>query len=686
MKNKLPHWISPRLLVLLTLLSTALAVLAQTPVDADGKPLGPVYTDSGDNDGVAVDPLGIPDDVAAADDEMTAANEIALLSDSDLEALIGPVALYPDDLLAVVLPASTYPLQIVQAARYLEQRESDASLQPDDAWDDSVVALLNYPEVLTMMSEDIDWTWRLGEAVVAQQGAVVAAVERFRDRAYAAGNLKTDQRQTVSRNDDDVIEIAPVEDDVIYVPYYEPERVVVYQSEPVYHYYPRAYPVYYYPYPAGYHFYNDYFWGVTTAFRIGWYSDHLHVYHHSYRGHPYFGWNYYGNYWRNPSVQIFNSWYGGNSYATNYDRYRYGNYWRPRRLGGARPGVHPGRDRYYSNRRRSSSEDGYADRDRDRRDHRQNGGQQGRAAVGNSTTPRIASRNGTNRGNPNAATPRERNDLRTESRRRAASEAGSRDTANTRRQPAPAQRSRDNAESPRTSTAAPGAAARTADARRSLSRDEPRNAIRFRDRNPEQAATAETRRAPAQNSNAVANRTARQAGSNTAPNTRAARREPQDPRDRMQRNMGEPQRATGQTATSRRSTEPRSANARSAARQAPVAQAPAASGRAIPQQRSAPRSATRTPDAATAPVRVAPSANREARRSGVAEQRTVTRNAAPVQQRQVRQSAPPARAASAPQPARAAAPNPRSADRSAPAAKASRSGNSRARDARRQRD
>ena len=89
----------------------------------------------------------------------------------------------------------------MQAARFLDEFEADSSLEPDEAWDESVVALLNYPEVIRMMDEEIDWTWRLGEAVIAQQADVIAAVESFRDRAYAAGNLESDERQTVSNED-----------------------------------------------------------------------------------------------------------------------------------------------------------------------------------------------------------------------------------------------------------------------------------------------------------------------------------------------------------------------------------------------------------------------------------------------------------------------------------------------------
>ena len=324
-----------RLMAFSCLLFAAGLSYAQTPVDDDGNPIGTVYSDD-----------------AAAE---------ALSADA-LAALVGPIALYPDDLLAVVLPASTYPLEIVQAARFLDELENDSSLQPDEGWDDSVVALLNYPEVVRMMNDDLDWTWRLGEAVVTQQSDVVAAVEAFRDRAYAAGNLKTDDRQTVTRSGT-TIEIEPVTEDVIYVPYYEPEVVVVRQTTPAYHYYPRAYPVYYYPYPAGYRFNSGLFWGVTTAFQIGWSNHYLHVQHYSYLGHPYYGRSYYDRYyWRRPSIQVFNTYYGRSSRSNSGYRNQHGDHWRPRHRGGARPGHYDTRARYYSDRRRSSSNDGYASR------------------------------------------------------------------------------------------------------------------------------------------------------------------------------------------------------------------------------------------------------------------------------------------------------------------------------------
>ena len=259
--------------------------------------------------------------------EIQEIEEFPIASSTELEELVGPIALYPDDLLAIVLPASTFPLQIVEASRFLQNLEDDPSLQPDDDWDDSVVALLNYPEVIELLNEDLDWTWRLGEVVVAQQSDVISAIELFRDRAYAAGNLKSDDYQLVA-HENSSIQITPIQDDVIYVPYYEPERVVVYQTRPAYYYYPRPYPVYYYPYSAGYAFHDDFFWGVTTAFSIGWHSHHLNVFHHSFYGHPYYGHSYWHRYWyRRPDIHAHNNVHVRNNTNVRYNRYQHGDRW-----------------------------------------------------------------------------------------------------------------------------------------------------------------------------------------------------------------------------------------------------------------------------------------------------------------------------------------------------------------------
>lgn len=225
------------------------------------------------------------------------------LSAAELEELVGPIALYPDDLVGIVLPASTYPLQIVQAARYLEDHEADPTLKPDENWDDSVVALLNYPEVIELMNEDLDWTRQLGDAAVYQQTELLDAIQAFRQRAVAAGNLKSDERQVVTKREE-VIVIEPADPKVIYVPDYEPDVVIVRHVYPVYRYYPRAYPVYYYPYPYGHSFVHGLFWGVALAFTIDWHSHYLHVYHHRHHAHPYYGRYYHYPFYRRLAVSV----------------------------------------------------------------------------------------------------------------------------------------------------------------------------------------------------------------------------------------------------------------------------------------------------------------------------------------------------------------------------------------------
>ncbi len=224
-------------------------------------------------------------------------------SSEELVDLVAPIALYPDDLVAIIVPASTYPLQIVQAARLLEERNTDATLGPSQWWDDAVVALLNYPEVLRLMDEDLDWTEALGAAVRDRRGGVIDAIQDFRTRAYAAGNLRSDERQHVA-SVNGIIKITPVNPRVVYVPYYEPEQVVVRQRRPVYHYYAVPYPLYYYPYPVGYSFAPGFFWGVTTAFTIAWSTRYLHVHHHRHVTHPYHRRSYHWPYYTRRGVNI----------------------------------------------------------------------------------------------------------------------------------------------------------------------------------------------------------------------------------------------------------------------------------------------------------------------------------------------------------------------------------------------
>ena len=272
--------------------------------------------------------LGAVGDYAFAQQPAPAQDD-KVLSKSELSALVGKIALYPDDLVAIVLPASTYPLQVVEAERFLQERQKDPSLKPSDKWDDSIVALLNYPEVVKLMNNDLDWTWKLGDAVINQRGDLLDAIQSFRTEAAAAGNLKTDEHQVVQNDDQGEVSIVPADPQVVYVPYYDPQEVVVQQPTPVYYYYPYGYPLYYYPYPYGYSFAAGYFWGVTTAFVIGWHSHYVHVVHCGYPGHPYYGHTYYDGH------------YAHGGYYVRHDAnavVSHGNYvWEPHYRSGGQP-------------------------------------------------------------------------------------------------------------------------------------------------------------------------------------------------------------------------------------------------------------------------------------------------------------------------------------------------------------
>lgn len=213
--------------------------------------------------------IGAP--LAAAQAPAASGSVAEAPSPEALEALVGRIALYPDDLVALILPASTNPLQLVQADRFLDKRKSDPKLPVDDNWDDAVKSLLNYPEVVKQMSDDLDWTADLGEAVVANQGAVLDAVQAFRRKAQAAQNLKSDDKQTVVV-EKEIIKIVPADPQVVYVPQYNPSSVVVVSSTPVYGYYPAPYPSYYYPYPPGAALATGLIWGAAIG--AAWNGGH----------------------------------------------------------------------------------------------------------------------------------------------------------------------------------------------------------------------------------------------------------------------------------------------------------------------------------------------------------------------------------------------------------------------------
>jgi hypothetical protein len=171
-----------------------------------------------------------------------------VFSQEELDQILAPIALYPDSLVAQILMASTYPLEVVQADRFAKQNASlkgeplTKALEAQN-WDPSVKSLVNFPQVLTMMSEKLDWTQKLGDAFLEQQKPVMDTIQSLRAKAQAAGNLKTTKEQTVIV-EEKIIKIEPASPQVIYVPAYNP--TVVYGAWP----YP-AYPPYSY-YPPGY--------------------------------------------------------------------------------------------------------------------------------------------------------------------------------------------------------------------------------------------------------------------------------------------------------------------------------------------------------------------------------------------------------------------------------------------------
>jgi hypothetical protein len=210
----------------------------------------------------------------------TRAQPATLFKAEELDQLAAPIALYPDPLIAQILMASTYPLEVVQASRFAKEHAKLAGDQLNEAlksqsWDDSVKALVPFPEVLTMMDAKVDWTQKLGDAFLAQQKELMDSVQRLRARAQAEGHLTSSPQQTVTvepaagaaapvaappappsqavvvqQAPPTIITIMPTNPQVVYVPTYNP--MVIYGAWP----YP-AYPPYAY-YPPGY--------VATTAF------------------------------------------------------------------------------------------------------------------------------------------------------------------------------------------------------------------------------------------------------------------------------------------------------------------------------------------------------------------------------------------------------------------------------------
>lgn len=217
-----------------------------------------------------------------------------ILAPQQLDNLVAPVALYPDPLLGQVLAASTYPLELVEAQQWLQQNRNLSKTQLMDAarqqnWDPSVQALVAFPDVLTMLNRDIQWTTDLGNAYLAQQNDVMAAIQQMRLRAEQNGRLAPTAQQTVStqnQNGQSAIVIEPANPQVIYVPVYNPAYI---WGPPVWGYYP---PLWYPAIGFGFGFGPGIFvssffpgwggwgwggWPVGWGWGLGWFGGGLYV-------------------------------------------------------------------------------------------------------------------------------------------------------------------------------------------------------------------------------------------------------------------------------------------------------------------------------------------------------------------------------------------------------------------------
>jgi hypothetical protein len=175
---------------------------------------------------------------------------VPVVAPDQLDSLVAPIALYPDPVLSQILVASTYPLEVVEANQWVQKNAglsgpalTQAAAQQN--WDPSVQALVVFPNVLKQLNEDVNWTTNLGNAFLAQQSDVMAAVQRMRTRAEQAGKLKTTPQEVVqntTENGQPVVVIMPPDPDVVYLPEYDPLWIwgpPVYYAYPRWHYPPR---------------------------------------------------------------------------------------------------------------------------------------------------------------------------------------------------------------------------------------------------------------------------------------------------------------------------------------------------------------------------------------------------------------------------------------------------------------
>jgi uncharacterized protein DUF3300 len=238
---------------------------------------------------------------------------------AQLDQLLAPIALYPDALLAQTLMAASYPLEVVEAARWSKDNpglKGDAALAAvkDKGWDVSVTSLVAFPQVLAMMNSQLDWTQKVGDAMIAQQSDVAASIQRLRAQAQSAGTLKSTPQQTVTQQPASAgapagtpaaIVIQPTNPDTVYVPTYNPNWA--YGSWPY-----AANPPTYFP-PTGYGWGGSYGGGWSGGFSFGL--------GFSVGGAFFGGWNWGGGWGGGWGWRGWGGWGRGNSYTRiNVDR------------------------------------------------------------------------------------------------------------------------------------------------------------------------------------------------------------------------------------------------------------------------------------------------------------------------------------------------------------------------------
>jgi hypothetical protein len=237
---------------------------------------------------------------------------MASAQQQNLQTLVAPIALYPDALIAQILPASTQPVQIVEAARAISggQRPDDATAQQ---WDPSVQALLSYPTVIKMMNDKISWTTQLGQAVVQDQTAVMTAIQAVRKQAQAAGNLKSNQQQVV-KSQGDVIIIEPASPTVIYVPQYNP--VAILAPPPPYAYAPLM--TFGIGFAAGAATAYACDWGYHGGYSVTVNNNYHYDYNNNYNANTYYHGN--GSYTRyNPNTGSSGTYHANSNTYTGYN-------------------------------------------------------------------------------------------------------------------------------------------------------------------------------------------------------------------------------------------------------------------------------------------------------------------------------------------------------------------------------